>query len=118
MDSLVSSGRLGEDSWKKINDLFRNRNKRSFYIPDENVKDIIDFFEKLYSSNAPVSVTVKIKAQVNLIFDLPNEHDEELSGHLGIYPPRSKARDYNGFSQAFIAKLIKGESMSDEKTIL
>ena len=24
------------------------------------------------------------------------------------YPPRSKARDYNGFSQAYIAKLIKG----------
>ena len=24
----------GNDSWKKINDLFRNRNKRGFYIPD------------------------------------------------------------------------------------
>ena len=63
-------------------------------------------------------VTAKIKNQVNLIFNLLNEYDEKLSGHLGIYPPRSKARDYNGFSQAFIAKLIKGESMRDEKNNL
>ena len=40
--------------------------------------------------------------------------ESNIEKEFPIWPPKSKATDYNGFSQAEIGKIIRAENLKDE----
>ena len=114
INKIISSGNIDRETWAQLNKTFITKETKEIYTGDHRKNEIIKYYKELYESNNNPKINRdeflgKINEIIIILLKEPNIEKE-----LPIWPPISKASDYNGFSQAEIEKIIRAENLKDE----
>ena len=109
LNTILTQNNLNDENWYKINNILISEQNKKFLKNNEiNEKMIIDL-KNLYGHDEgrkfDLNGTLKVIYQIlqNL-----KEKPHSLKNEK-LYSPKSKAYDFNGFSQRQIINLIKGD---------
>ena len=116
LNIALTSGNLCSQTYVKLNNLYHLKKTSKPYTPDENLPSIVEGFSSLYkasrSSNADSNFLIKV---MNDIITLCKEnYSEILRKSPGVFTPESFAKDYYGFAQRDLVKLLHKDNAYDE----
>ena len=115
INKIITSGNIDNDTWTLINKTFITKPNKEIYTGDHLKKEIIEYYKDIYESNVNrtklerSTFLNKIMSIITILLNDPNTTNKRP-----IWPPKSSARDFNGFSQKDIEKIIRAESLRDE----
>lgn len=114
IEKLIRAGNITKNRWYKINKLFDEKKRKEIYSKDNQFSEIIDFYKKLYESNPKRNSLTHndLKQKICDIIDLVDMHKN--TNEISIWPPKSEAKDYYGFSQKTIEETIRGNTLKEE----
>lgn len=114
IEKLIRAGNITKNGWYKINKLFDEKKRKEIYSKDNQFSEIIDFYKKLYESNPKRNSLTHndLKQKICDIIDLVDMHTN--TNEISIWPPKSEAKDYYGFSQKTIEATIRGNTLKEE----
>ena len=109
IEKIIRGGDITKEGWYKINKLFDGIRECEIYTIDHMANDIIQYYQRLYESNPKRKrmnhndLKSKIREILENLRALSNEKADR------IWSPSSTARDYFGFSQKHLEKIIRGK---------
>ena len=115
INKMIISGRISNDKWSLINATFITKRNKELYIGDHLKGEVIEYYKDLYESNNNrvalnrETFLSKTHAIITIILNDPHIADKKP-----IKPRRSTAKDYNGFSQKEIEKIIRTDNLKNE----
>ena len=122
IEKIIRYGEITKDGWYKINSLFNERKATEIYNKDFKAEGIVQYYKELYADNQKRKVLNHndIKLKICEIIDIIDKLTP--SQESKIWPPKSIARDFFGFSQKIIECIISDISLKNEmanfKTLL
>lgn len=115
INKILVSGNIDKETWTKLNKTFITRTTKEIYSGDYMKDEIINYYKELYesTSNPEKEIREIFLSKINeILLILLSQSD--IQNERPIWPPKSYALDYNGFSQSEIEKIIRGKTISEE----
>ena len=115
INKILVSGNIDKETWTKLNKTFITRTTKEIYSGDYMKDEIINYYKELYesTSNPEKEIREIFLSKINeILLILLSQSD--IKNERPIWPPKSHALDYNGFSQSEIEKIIRGKTISEE----
>ena len=102
INSIITQNKMNIDNWYYINKTLVQKGNSKIWKNTANKYKIVEDYKKLYGH------------QENRIFEINNVliKIDKILKILYLYTPKSKAKDYNGFTQKFIINTLKDEEPS------
>ena len=114
IEKLIRGGNITKNGWYKINKLFNEKRKKELCDRDCQFTEIINFYKELYQNNYKRNSLNhnQLKQEIYNIIDIIIRNTNENENR--IWPPKTEARDYNGFSQRTIENIIKDKNLINQ----
>lgn len=115
LNKLMTNGKLNQESWAKVNSILQLKKRAEIWVPDSIKEKVVDDFKILYACRgSQIETASNINSILERIIAEINSRRNELENEAPIWPPESNARDWNGFRQKPIEKLIKAPTLIAE----
>ena len=115
INKLLISECLNKDAWYKINNLLQKKNKKELYTGGELKDEVINYYKELFA-HIPIKNEPNMEIVYNKIGNILGliRIDPSCVERKPIWPPRSEAIDYYGYSQKNLEKVIRANTLKDE----
>ena len=115
INKLMISECLNKDAWYKINNLLQTKSKKELYTGGELKDEVINYYKELFAhiSNKQEPHMDIVYSQIGDILGLIRA-DLSCAERKPIFPPRSEAIDYYGYSQKNLERIIRANTLAEE----
>ena len=114
INKIITSGNIDKETWTQLNKTFITNSSKELYTGDYMKGEIIKYYKELYESKSyPKIGRNQFLNKINDIITILLS-EENIENENPIWPPKSQATDYNGFSQADIENIIKTDNLKNE----
>ena len=109
LNTILTQYKLNDENWYKINKILLSEHNKKFLKNSEIDEKMINDFKNLYGHEK--GRKFDLNKTLNIIYQiLQNLKEKSYSiNNMKLYNPKSKAYDYNGFSQRQIINYIKDD---------
>ena len=102
IERLIRNGLIEKDGWYKINKLFDEKRKTEMYVKDHMSKNIVEYYNNIYANNPKRAKLNQDELKLKICNILQILINYIPQNNKPIWPPKSSALDYYGFSQKII----------------